>query len=115
MKLKRETLLQTLLKVGRYALLVLGFAVVFGTHFSLTTYYLDRSHMGADEGFYAIAARNAVDGQLPYRDYGYTQMPLLPYWNGLAMEIVGAVLSIVNVTVSVELLPQSSLAVTTNV
>jgi hypothetical protein len=80
---------EILLRIGRYALIVLGFAVVFGTHFFLTTYYLDHSHMGADEGFYAIAARNALDGQLPYRDYAYTQMPLLPYWNGLAMEVVG--------------------------
>lgn len=85
MRLRRETLL----RVGRYAIVVLGFAVVFGTHFFLSTYYLDHSHMGADEGYYAIAARYALDGDLPYRDYAYTQMPLLPYWNGLAMEITG--------------------------
>lgn len=83
--MKRETLK----RVGRYALIVAGFVVVFGTHLFFTTHYLDHSHMGADEGFYAIAARHALDGKVPYRDYAYTQMPLLPYWNGLAMEIVG--------------------------
>jgi hypothetical protein len=76
-------------RIGRYALVALGFAAVFGTHLALTTYYLDRTNMGADEGFYALAARNALDGELPYRDFAYTQMPLLPYWNGLALEIGG--------------------------
>ncbi|MBC7896442.1 MAG: hypothetical protein H7066_13590, partial [Cytophagaceae bacterium] len=38
--------------------------------------------MNADEGFYAIAARPVMEGDLPYRDFGYTQMPLLPYFNG---------------------------------
>lgn len=80
---------ELLRRIARRAWLALGFAVVFGTHLALTTYYLDSSRMGADEGFYAIAARSAVEGQVPYRDFAYTQMPLLPYLNGAAMAIVG--------------------------
>jgi hypothetical protein len=34
--------------------------------------------LNADEGFYLAASRALGDGMLPYRDYAYTQMPLLP-------------------------------------
>ncbi len=66
-----------------------GFALVLGTHLSLCIYYLNHGFMGADEGFYAIAARSVMEGSIPYRDFAYTQMPLLPYLNGLVMEIFG--------------------------
>jgi 4-amino-4-deoxy-L-arabinose transferase-like glycosyltransferase len=45
--------------------------------------------INADEGFYAIAARSVSEGKIPYRDFAYTQMPFLPYLNGLWMEIFG--------------------------
>jgi hypothetical protein len=45
--------------------------------------------MNSDEGFYAIAARSVWQGDLPYRDFGHTQMPLLPYINGLMMQFTG--------------------------
>jgi len=32
-----------------------------------------------DEGFFALAARNALRGLRPYRDFLFIQMPLLPY------------------------------------
>jgi len=32
-----------------------------------------------DEGFYMLAARNVLEGQVPYRDFVYPQMPLLPF------------------------------------
>ncbi len=72
-----------------YGLIVLGFTVVLGTHLALTCFYLYYGKMGSDEGFYALAARSVMEGKIPYLDFAYTQMPLLPYWNGLAMEIVG--------------------------
>jgi hypothetical protein len=43
--------------------------------------------MNVDEGFYAAAARAVVQGEVPYRDFGYTQTPLLPYVNGLIMRL----------------------------
>lgn len=45
--------------------------------------------LNADEGFYAVAARAVMQGELPYRDFGYTQMPLLPYLNGALMRLIG--------------------------
>ena len=46
--------------------------------------------LDGDEGVYAYAAHLAVDGRLPYRDFFYEQMPLLPYvygaWTALAGE-----------------------------
>jgi hypothetical protein len=41
--------------------------------------------LNVDEGFYAAAARATWEGEMPYRDFGYTQTPLLPYVNGVAM------------------------------
>jgi len=79
---------------GRIALVVLGFLVVFGTHALILGHYLDSSRMNADEGYYAIAARSVMEGRLPYRDFAYTQMPLLPYLNGLVMELTGYGLTI---------------------
>jgi hypothetical protein len=74
---------------GRRVLVALGFIAVFGSFFALTNYYLDMGRMSADEGFYAIASRNVMQGELPYRDFAYTQMPLLPYLNGAAMTVLG--------------------------
>lgn len=45
--------------------------------------------MNADEGFYAIAARSVMEGDLPYRDFGYTQTPLLPFVNGPLLSLTG--------------------------
>ena len=45
--------------------------------------------MNSDEGFYAVAARSVWHGELPYRDFGYTQMPLFPYINGALMQLTG--------------------------
>jgi hypothetical protein len=75
--------------MGRIALVVLGFAVVFGSHALILGNYAESGRMNADEGYYAIAARSALEGRLPYRDFAYTQMPLLPYLNGLVMELCG--------------------------
>lgn len=41
--------------------------------------------MNVDEGFYAAAARAIWSGEVPYRDFGFTQTPLVAYANGLAM------------------------------
>jgi hypothetical protein len=72
---------------GRKLLAALGFIAVFGSFFALTNYYLDMGRMSADEGFYAIASRNIMQGEIPYRDFAYTQMPLLPYINGMMMSM----------------------------
>jgi hypothetical protein len=73
----------------RVALSVLGLAIVLGLYGWFVARYLDGTELNADEGYYAVAARSVLEGKLPYRDFGYTQMPLLPYVNGLAMRVVG--------------------------
>jgi len=45
--------------------------------------------LNADEGFYCLAAEKVIEGQVPYRDFAYSQTPVLPYVNGLAMKILG--------------------------
>ncbi len=45
--------------------------------------------LNADEGFYALAAQNVMEGKIPYRDFAYSQMPVLPYLNGMVMKITG--------------------------
>ncbi|MDD5307584.1 MAG: hypothetical protein PHU25_09730 [Deltaproteobacteria bacterium] len=73
----------------RVALSVLGLAIVFGVYGRFVAQDLDGTALNADEGYYAVAARSVLEGKMPYRDFGYTQMPLLPYVNGLAMRVVG--------------------------
>lgn len=43
----------------------------------------------ADEGIYLLNAKLALNGQLPYHDFFYPQMPLLPYVYGLWMKVFG--------------------------
>src|SRR5690606_26113655 len=41
---------------------------------------------GGDEGFYRLAAQLVARGDLPYLDFFYPQMPLLPYvYSGLEL------------------------------
>jgi 4-amino-4-deoxy-L-arabinose transferase-like glycosyltransferase len=42
-----------------------------------------------DEGFYLMASRLVFEHKVPYRDFFFTQMPLLPYVYGLWMQIAG--------------------------
>jgi hypothetical protein len=39
-------------------------------------------YVDGDEGYYLLSSELVVDGALPYRDFMYTQMPLLPYLYG---------------------------------
>jgi hypothetical protein len=49
--------------------------------FSLVYLFLGQAN--ADEGWYLYASKLVYQGNLPYRDFAYTQMPLLPYIYGL--------------------------------
>lgn len=40
-----------------------------------------------DEGYYAVAARLVGEGRLPYEDFAYGQMPLLPYVYAAALAV----------------------------
>ena len=45
--------------------------------------------LDGDEGVYAYASRLAVHGHIPYRDFFYEQMPLLPYVYGAWIGVFG--------------------------
>jgi 4-amino-4-deoxy-L-arabinose transferase-like glycosyltransferase len=60
-----------------------------GAHVLFACWNILYSGQNADEGFYALAARGVWQGEVPYRDFCYTQMPLLPYVNGLVMQLIG--------------------------
>jgi 4-amino-4-deoxy-L-arabinose transferase-like glycosyltransferase len=62
----------------------------FATYFAaLTLFFFFAAEINADEGFYLIASRLVYEGKLPYRDFHYTQMPLLPYIYGLPQLVLG--------------------------
>lgn len=48
-----------------------------------------RRFVDGDEGVYAYASRLAVHGHVPYRDFFYEQMPLLPYVYGAWVYLTG--------------------------
>ena len=45
--------------------------------------------LDGDEGVYAYASRLALHGYVPYRDFFYEQMPLLPYVYGAWIGVFG--------------------------
>ncbi len=64
-----------------------GFVIV-----SLLVYFLllSRSRIIAgDEGFYVMAARLTAEGRLPYLDFFYPQMPLMPFMYGGWLSLLG--------------------------
>ncbi len=45
---------------------------------ALAGFFVLRGRLNADEGWYLYSARLVYRGQLPFRDFSFTQMPLLP-------------------------------------
>ena len=79
----KSTLTPESRKVFYLILLAAGLHLIFGCWNVLY------SGINSDEGFYALAARSVSEGDVPYRDFGYPQMPLLPYINGFLMRFIG--------------------------
>ena len=54
--------------------------------FLLVGYYMITfAQLNSDEGWYLYAAKQVYQGQRPYQDFAFTQMPLLPYIYGLGL------------------------------
>lgn len=51
--------------------------------------FVSHGRTNIDEGVYLNAARLVYEGQLPYRDFPFSQGPLLPYVYGVAIHIFG--------------------------
>lgn len=45
--------------------------------------------LNTDEGFYAVVTRAVAEGEVPYRDFGFTQPPLTPYVNSVPLRFMG--------------------------
>lgn len=58
-------------------------------YFGLGLLHLFFGRMTGDEGFFSLAARNAMEGLTPYHDFQFWQMPLLPYVYGLWFKLTG--------------------------
>jgi hypothetical protein len=56
---------------------------------TLAIWIIYNGRANADEGFYALASKLAISGKIPYRDFAYTQMPLLPYLQGAFLHWFG--------------------------
>jgi len=48
---------------------------------ALAAFHVAYGDMNVDEGFYATATRAVWQGEMPYRDFGFTQPPLVAYVN----------------------------------
>lgn len=57
------------------AILLATLAVMLG----LSWMNLHHGNLNQDEGWYLLAARSVSEGKLPYRDFAYTQAPVLPF------------------------------------
>jgi hypothetical protein len=69
--------------------LAAGLAVAISLHLASAAFHVLFGGLNVDEGFYGLAARNVTQGALPYRDFGYSQPPVLPFVNGAVMRLIG--------------------------
>lgn len=65
---------------------ILVAALLSGVALSLASIWL--GELNQDEGWYLYAARSVSEGRLPYRDYAFTQGPMLPLVYALASPLV---------------------------
>lgn len=58
-------------------------------HLASAGWHVRFGALNADEGFYAIGTRSVADGEMPYRDFGFTQPPGVLYANALPLKLTG--------------------------
>ena len=68
-------------KSTRLSSALVGIAVAL--YLVLALLYMYWGQPNADEGWYLYASKLVFQGRMPYHDFAYTQMPLLPYIYGL--------------------------------
>ena len=74
-------------KHNRNDALILSILVIFLTFFFVVL--SQRRLIAPDEGFYLMASRLVMEGRIPYLDFFYPQMPVLPYLYGIWMKLFG--------------------------
>lgn len=63
--------------------------VVIALYFISARWHVYYGALNTDEGFYAITTRSVAQGEMPYRDFGFTQPPAVLYANALPLKILG--------------------------
>lgn len=63
--------------------------VVLALYFISARWHVLHGAINTDEGFYAITTRSVAQGEMPYRDFGFTQPPLVLYANALPLRFLG--------------------------
>ena len=67
----------------------LALGLVVALHVLSARWHILYGGLNADEGFYAVATRAVAQGEIPYRDFGFTQPPLVLYANALPLRLLG--------------------------
>jgi 4-amino-4-deoxy-L-arabinose transferase-like glycosyltransferase len=75
--------------VKKHSTLILGIATVVAIYATSAWWHVFHGALNPDEGFYAVATRAVAQGEMPYRDFGFTQPPLVLYANNLPLTAVG--------------------------
>jgi hypothetical protein len=76
---------------GRPSAAAIAAAVLVGAFAVLALVFVFRGRLNADEGWYLYGGRLAWRGQLPYKDFAFTQMPLTAYVYGFVQTIEASV------------------------
>ncbi len=74
--------------MNRSVWLVLLFIAVICAACSLLAANILFGNLNQDEGWYLYAARMVSSGNLPYRDFAYTQMPVMPFVYSLIQPLI---------------------------
>lgn len=69
----------------------LRYVVVFTVivYLASAAWHIFHGALNPDEGFYAVATRAVAQGEMPYRDFGFTQPPVVLYANSLPLRLTG--------------------------
>ena len=67
-----------------------GIGLLVGAlYLSVAAFHVAYASLNVDEGFYAAATRAVWQGEVPYRDFGFTQPPLVAYFNAPLLGLTG--------------------------
>ena len=66
-----------------------GSLLIVGVYLAGARWHIYHGAQNTDEGFYAVATRAVAQGEMPYRDFGFTQPPLVLYANSLPLRLIG--------------------------
>ena len=69
----------------RRTILWIGAGLLASAYVALAAFHVAYGTMNVDEGFYAAATRAVWHGEMPYRDFGFTQPPLVAYINAAVL------------------------------